>query len=260
MSVAGEKQKESIHPTFDKSIQIDFKAANITSDTGFLLIREVDGRFRLLERAASRIEDPRSAGHTDHSLLQLLRQRVYQVAAGYEDCNDADHLRVDPALRLALGKEHESGAGQSALSRFENNILAAGEGLKALEEGLSRSADILLRRRNKRRLIIDVDSTEDPVHGNQEGSAFNGYFEQVCYHPFFCFTSKGDLLSARLRPGNAHSADGVLDIIYLLVNRYRSWFKKFWLRGDAAFASTGLYEFCKTVASLTSFGFPATVA
>jgi len=77
---------------------------------------------------------------------------------------------VDPALRLALGKEHESGACQSALSRFENNILATGKGLKALEDMISRSADTLLRRRNKRRLILDVDSTEDPVHGKQEGA------------------------------------------------------------------------------------------
>jgi hypothetical protein len=144
-----------------------------------------------------------------------------------------------------LGKEHESGASQSVLSRFENNILATGKGLKALEDMISRSAEALLRRRNKRRLIIDVDSTEDPVHGNQEGAAFNGYFEQVCYHPLFCFTNKGDLLSARLRPGNAHSADGVIDLISPLINRYRSWFKQFWLRGDAAFASPGLYEFCE---------------
>jgi hypothetical protein len=151
--------------------------------------------------------------HTDHSLLQLLRQRVYQVAAGYEDCNEANHLRVDPALRLTLGKEHESGAGQSALSRFENNVLATGKGLKALEDLISRSADTLLRRRNKRRLVIDVDSTEDPVHENQEGAAFNGYFEQVCRHPLFLLTNKGDLLSARLRPGNGHSADGVMDLI-----------------------------------------------
>ncbi len=152
----------------------------------------------------------------------------------------ADHLRVDPALRLALGKEHESGAGQSALCRFENKILATGEGLKALENALSRSAETLLRRRNKRRLIIDVDSTEDPVHGKQEGAAFNGYFEQLCYHPLFCFTGNGDLLGARLRPGNAHSADGVLDLISPLFDRYRSWFRQFWLRGDAAFAGSDL--------------------
>ncbi len=86
-------------------------------------MREIDQRFNILGGVTSQIDDPRSARHTDHSLLQLLRQRVYQVAAGYENCNDADHLRVDPALRLALGKEHESGACQSALSRFESNSL-----------------------------------------------------------------------------------------------------------------------------------------
>jgi hypothetical protein len=84
--------------------------------------------------------------------------------------------------------------GQSALSRFENNILATSEGLKALEDVPSRTADTLLRRRNKRRLIIDVDSSEDAVHGQQEDANFNGYFERVCHHPLFCFTSKGDLV------------------------------------------------------------------
>jgi hypothetical protein len=245
MRAVGDKKKGTIRPDFDRSISIDFQGAKITSDAGFLVMREIDQRFSILSEAASQIEDPRSARHTDHSLLELLRQRVYQVAAGYEDCNDADHLRVDPALRLALGKEHESGAGQSALCRFENKILATPQGLKALEKALSRSADTLLRRRNKRWLIIDVDSTEDPVHGSQEGAAFNGYFDQVCYHPLFCFTSKGDLLSARLRPGNAHSAEGVIDLISPLVEGYRSRFKSFWLRGDAAFASPGLYEFCE---------------
>jgi hypothetical protein len=245
MRVVGDKQTRTIRPDFDRSISIDFQGAKITSDTGFLLMREIDQRFNILSEAACQIDDPRSPRHTDHSLVQLLRQRVYQVAAGYEDCNDADHLRVDPALRLALGKEHESGAGQSALSRFENSILATPQGLKALENAISRSADTLLRRRNKRRLIMDVDSTEDPVHGNQESAAFNGYFDQVCYHPLFCLTNKGDLLSARLRPGNAHSADGVLDLISPLVERYRSWFKQFWLRGDAAFAGPDLYEFCE---------------
>jgi hypothetical protein len=96
-------------------------------------MREIDQRFNVVGGVASRIDDPRSAIHTDHSLLQLLRQRVYQVAAGYEYCNDADYLRLDPALRLALWKDHESGAGQSALCRFENNILVNEEGLKALE-------------------------------------------------------------------------------------------------------------------------------
>ncbi len=174
MYAVGDRQSGVIRPEFDWSISIDFQGAKITSDTGFLLMREIDQRFNILGGVESMINDPRWPGYSDHSLLQLLRQRVYQVAAGY----DANHLRVDPALRLALGKEHESGACESGLSRFENNILATGKRLKALGDMISRSADTLLRRRNKRLLIIDVDSTEDPVHGNQEGAAFNGYFEQ----------------------------------------------------------------------------------
>ncbi len=114
MRAVGDKHRGTIRPEFDRSISIDFQGAKITSDTGFLVMREVDQRFNILRGAESRIDDPRSPRHTDHSLLQLLLQRVYQVAAGYEDCNDANHLRADPALRLALGKEHESGAGQSA--------------------------------------------------------------------------------------------------------------------------------------------------
>ncbi len=213
MCAVGDKHRGTIRPEFDRSISIDSQGAKITSDTGFLVMREVDQRFNILGGAESQVDDSRSPRHTDHSMLQLLRQRVYPVAAGYEDCNDADHLRVDPALRLALGKEHESGASQSALSRFESNVAATREGLKALQNALNKSADTLLRRRNKRRLIIDIDSTEDPVHGKQEGAALNGYFDQVCYHPLFCFTGNGDFLGAKLRPGNEHTADGVSSLI-----------------------------------------------
>jgi hypothetical protein len=141
MHAVGDRQRGVIRPEFDRSISIDFQGAKITSDTGFLLMREIDQRFNILGGVESLIDDPRLPRHTDHSLVQLLRQRVYQVAAGYEDCNDANHLKVDPVLRLAWGKEHESGAGQSALCRFENKIIATREGLKALENALSRSAD-----------------------------------------------------------------------------------------------------------------------
>ncbi len=96
MHAVGDRQRGVIRPEFDRSIGIDFQGARITSDTGFLLMREMDQRFNILGCVTFLIDDPRSARHTDHSLLQLLRQRVYQVAAGYEDCNDADHLRVDP--------------------------------------------------------------------------------------------------------------------------------------------------------------------
>ncbi len=88
----GDKKRGTIRPDFDRSISIDFQGAKITSDTGFLVMREIDQRFNILSEATSQIDDPRSARHTDHSLLELLRQRVYQVAAGYEDCNECDTM------------------------------------------------------------------------------------------------------------------------------------------------------------------------
>ena len=166
---SGENQKEVIRPDFNRTIMIDFHGATITSDVGFLLMREIDDRFKIIAPMGDCLEDLRCPKHTRHSLVQMIRQRVYQIAAGYEDCNDADYLRIDPALRLAIGKDHKVGAGQSMLSRLENDVLGNVAGLTALEAALTRSTDALLRRKNKRRLIIDLDSTEDPAHGKQEG-------------------------------------------------------------------------------------------
>jgi hypothetical protein len=242
---SGESQKEVIRPDFNRAIMIDFQGARITSDVGFLLMREVDERFKIIDPMQDCLEDLRSPTHTKHSLVQMVRQRVYQIAAGYEDCNDADYLRIDPALRLALGKEHQAGAGQSMLSRLENDVLGNVVGLEALDGALTRATDALLKRRNKKRLIIDLDSTEDPAHGKQEGVAYNGHFAKTCFHPLFCFTSAGDCLRAKLRPGNVHSADGVLEFIKPILQRYRGWFKLFWFRGDAAFATPETYEYCE---------------
>jgi hypothetical protein len=98
------------------------------------------------------------------------------------------------------------------LSRLENEVLGNEAGLKALDAALRRSTDALLRKQGKRRLIIDVDSTQDPAHGSQERAAYNGYFGTNCFHPLFAFTSEGGCLGAKLRPGNVHSADGPLDL------------------------------------------------
>ncbi len=190
-----------IRPDFNRSIKLDFQGATLTSDTGFLLLREVDERFKILSSIGEKLEDLRSPSHTKHSLVQMIRQRVYQIASGYEDCNDADFLRVDPALRLATGKNHDFAASQSMLSRFENEVLGNERGLQALDEMLVRSTDALLNNQGKRKVIIDVDSTEDPAHGQQEQVAYNGHFGKNCYHPLFAFTSDGTCLGAKLRPG-----------------------------------------------------------
>lgn len=234
-----------IWPDFNRSIKLDFHGAKLTSDTGFLLLREVDERFKILSCLGEKLEDLRSPSHTRHSLVQLLRQRVYQIAAGYEDCNDADVLRVDPALRLALGKAHALGASQSRLSRLENDVLGTERGLAALEELLGRSTEALVKKLGKRRLILDVDSTDDPAHGHQEQVAYNGHFGKSCYHPLFAFSSDGTCLGATLRAGHVHSADGALEFLTPIVERYRPRFKLFWLRGDAAFATPNIYEFCE---------------
>ncbi len=241
----GEAQNGIIRPEFNRSILLDFLGAKITSDAGFLVLREIDERFKVTAPMVREVDDPRSPVHIRHSMVEMIRQRVYQIAAGYEDCIDADQLQIDPALRLAIGKDHKVCAGQSMMSKLENDYLGNCQGLMALEKALARSADALLRRKNKRRLIVDFDSTEDPAHGKQEQVVYNGHFKKNCFHPLFAFTNEGDCLAAKLRPGNVHSADGTLKLFKPLVERYRSWFQLFWFRGDAAFADPKTYEFCE---------------
>jgi hypothetical protein len=109
----GETKNDAIRLDFNKSIFIDFAGAKITSDAGFLMLREVDQRFDVIQSGSKLLKDTRSISHKTHSFEQMIRQRVYQIAAGYENCDNADLLRIDPALRLALDKGHQSGAGQS---------------------------------------------------------------------------------------------------------------------------------------------------
>ena len=117
--------------------------------------------------------------------------------------------------------------------------------MRTLENALTRSNDALMKRKKKQRLIVDVGSTEDPAHGKQEHVAFNGHFGKNCFHPLFAFTSDGDCLRAKLRPGNVHSADGVVCFLDPIVKRYRSRFLLFRLRGDAVFANPEVYEYCE---------------
>lgn len=158
MNQTGERKTDTVFPSFNRSIRIDFRGAKISSDTGILMLREIDQRFNITVPLGDRIQDPRRASHLRHTYVDLIRQRVYQMAAGYEDCNDANHLRIDPALRLALGKDDEYAASQSMLSRLENEFLGNEQGMAALDEMLQRSIDVLLRKKTKGGLILDMDS------------------------------------------------------------------------------------------------------
>ena len=106
----GESQKEAIRPDFNRSIMIDFQGATISSDTGFIILPKVGERFKIIAPMKDCLADFRLSSHTKHSMVQMVRQRVYQIAAGYEDCNDADFLCIDPVMRLALGKDQRLGA------------------------------------------------------------------------------------------------------------------------------------------------------
>ncbi len=242
---SGEERTNGIRCRFNPSIGINFHGVKISSDTGILLLREIDERFGITSALEEILQDSRNVSETQHSCTDLLRQRVYQIAAGYEDCNDANELRKDPALCLALGKNNAYAASQSLLSRFENKILGNRHGLQALDGVLERSIDPLLKREGKARLILDLDSSEDPAHGRQEGVNYNGHYRKNCYHPLFCFTSSGICLAGKLREGNVHSAHGALEMLSPIVERYRKHFKQFWLRGDAAFAKPELYAYCE---------------
>ena len=241
----GAERTTGIRCHFNPSIGFNFQGAKISSDTGILLLREIDERFGITSAVEGMLQDSRNVSQTQHSCTDLLRQRVYQIAAGYEDCNDANELRKDPALCLALGKNNAYAASQSLLSRFENKILGNRHGLQALDGVLERSIDPLLKREGKARLILDLDSSEDPAHGRQEGVNYNGHYRKNCYHPLFCFTSSGICLAGKLREGNVHSAHGALEMLSPIVERYRKHFKQFWLRGDAAFAKPELYAYCE---------------
>ena len=137
-------------------------------------------------------------------------------------------------------------ASQSVLSRLENDVLGNAEGLKALDEAILRSADALIKKKWKYRFILDVDSTDDQTYGKQEGCEYNGHFREEFFHPIFAFTGEGDALAGILRPGKIHSADGALDLIKPLVDRYRKRFQLFWFRGDAAFAKPEIYDYCES--------------
>jgi hypothetical protein len=173
--------------------------------------------------------------------------------------NDHEGLSRDPAMRAVIGRRalDRTAANSGTVSRFETEILTQDENIDALSSlnsaWVSRAVSFSLAKK----IILDIDSSESPVHGNQEGSAYNGHFESNCYHPLFCFNNYGDCEGAVLRPGNVHSADGWREFIEPIVGRYKEMDKKLYLRGDAAFASPDIYEYLEDNSILYAIRLPA---
>ena len=241
----GESKTEALALAFDSSVRLEFHGAKLTSDGGLLLYRELDEVLGLTTLAQEVFQDPRTGQNMQHTLTALLRQAVYGRLAGYEDTNDAERLRVDPTLRQIVGgrAQKRPGASTSQMSRFETEILSSDQNLQALTDLCGRWVTEANRRSKTKELILDLDSSESPTHGQQEGSAYNGHFECTRYHPLFCFNQFGDLERAMLREGNVHSADNWRAVLEPVVARYRKSLLDRYFRGDAAFAQPEIYDY-----------------
>jgi len=242
---AGEAKNGDIRLLFNRQLRLEFRGAKITSDAGLLAVRELDETMGLTDLAADLIVEGRKGKNIRHQIPGLLRQSVYARLAGYEDVNDQESLARDPAMRAVVGKKalDRTAASYGTVSRFETEILAEDENIDALANLNSAWVSKAVSYSKAKKVVLDIDSSESPVHGNQEGSAYNGHFESTCYHPLFCFNNYGDCEGAVLRPGNVHSADGWREFIEPIVGRYKEMGKKLYLRGDAAFASPDVYEY-----------------
>jgi Transposase DDE domain group 1 len=224
---------------------LQFRGSAITSDGGLLAYRELDDTLGLTDTGADTLADARTCKNGRHRLAGLLRQSVFGRLAGYEDVNDADRLCRDPAMRWVVGDRAITGSAASAsqMGRFETKCLSRPENLAALAALPGQWIDKVHQRRPPKIIVLDMDSSESPTYGEQEGSAYNGHFGCTCYHPLFVFNQLGDLERCALRPGNVHSANGWRAVLEPVVARYRGSLKRLYFRGDAAFANPEMYEF-----------------
>jgi len=240
----GESRGADLQVAFDRRIRLQFQGAKVTSDAGLLAVRELDEALGLTELAGVTLADTRTGCNVQHDQVALLRQAVYSRLAGYEDTNDAERLAVDPAMRVVVGRRGEKpAASTNALSRFETQILSEPDNLEKLVKLNGAWVARAGEQTKSWRIILDLDSSESPVHGQQEGSSYNGHFGLVCYHPLFCFNHWGDCEAAMLRPGHVHSADGWQQLVEPVVARYRDSRRWKHLRADAGFAKPEVYEY-----------------
>src|SRR6202795_4830510 len=242
-AAVGETQNRPFQLSFNSSLKVDFQGSRVTSDGGLVLVRELDERLGFGELIARHLADPRGK-NSQLPLADLLRQSVYSRRAGYEDLNDAERLSQDPTFRLIGSRKiWERGAAlTSRIQSFETELLTQADnlaGLAALNRELTARAETI---DSPRRVVLDMDSTEIPVYGQQEQSAYNGHFESTCYHPLLLFNREGDCLAAKLRPGNVHSAEGWQELLLPEIERQQQQGKEVVFRGDAAFAKPELYE------------------
>lgn len=241
----GERQQRLFSPDFNRSVKVEARPERLTADAGALLLREVIDRLGIVNWMVERIEDPRNPDLITHPMTELLMTSLLLMGQGWRDQDDADHLRDDPVLRLAVSTrsglsplfsptrtegvpttknppEPEGLASQPTLSRLANTLSMPNNRATlhhALLESAARRIRASRRGHRMRYLAIDVDSLPVEVHGHQPEAAYNGHYHGTIYHPLaFSVAETGDLLDLRLRQGKAHTADGALKVLLPLLD------------------------------------------
>jgi hypothetical protein len=250
-----------------QQVQVRFDGGQVVTDTGLLAVRALERPLRVIADLAQRLPDPRSPDYIRHSLETLLTQQIYQILAGYPDCNDAHSLRHDPLFHILADQSPDPErplASACTLARFQyaftrrqagaddTEVLRQRRGarvqrLRVLNDYL---VELFLRTRRTppTEVILDVDASDDPTHGQQQLSGYHGYYEQHQYLPLLVFDGKSGMpLAAWLRPGTVHASCGAVDVLRALVQRLR----RAWpgvvirLRADNGFAVPEVYDFCE---------------
>jgi len=234
-----------------REVVAEFSGGNLSSDGGLRLLSEADRALGLTSSLARRLRDPRDPTKVIHRLDELLAQRVYQIACGYEDGNDADDLRRDPLLKTSLGPLPETDpdlASQPTLSRFENRVTRTQ--LRRMAEVF---VDLFVRQYASARaqtILLDLDATDDETHGQQQFAEFHGFYDEHCYLPLIV-TAQVDggpheLLVTLLRSGKSHASRSAVAVLKRLVRRLREVWPKahFVLRGDNGFGVPEIYDWC----------------
>ena len=253
--------------TGSRSLVAEFNGGTITSDAGALLLRQLETRRGIVSQFAACFRDHRDPARIDHPLEHLVAQRVFGLVLGYEDLNDHDLLRRDPLLAAVVGKDDPTGqtrrrerdrgtalAGKSTLNRLElrtDDAVRDGKYKKisADTEAIDRVfVELMLQAHSAppSRIIIDADATDDPLHGEQEGRFFHGYYGHYCYLPLYLFAGR-HLLVARLRESNIDASKGIVEELERVVAQIRAQWPEveIWVRADSGFARDELMTWCE---------------
>ena len=215
-------QNLDLFPISNKPVALSFTGDQISSDGGLLLLREVESQLGLIDRISSCVTDDRDQRYIDHTIKEMLIQRVFQIAAGYEDCNDCDDLRNDMVFKMCAGRLPQSGqelASQPTMSRLENSVDSKDlyrMGVEFLDTFID-SYD-----REPKVIILDCDDTNNDTYGQQELSQFNNYYHEYCYMPLHIYEGlSGNLITTILKPGRRNKQSDVASLLKKLIGRLR---------------------------------------